>query len=137
MGLILDSSTVIAAERRGDTVAQLLRQIATVAGDQLAVLSSVGLTELVHAVYRAQTLSVRLLRESFIQDLVTDIEVVPYTKDTAFLAGKLDGEQRAQGVTIPSIDLLIGATALERDYSLVTVNVRHFQLIPGLKILQL
>ena len=40
-----------------------------------------------------------------------DMEVVPYTKDTALLAGRLDGEQRARGVTIPSVDLMIGATA--------------------------
>ena len=136
MGLILDSSIVIAAERRGDTVAQILRQVVTVAGDQQAVLSAVGLTELVHAVYRAQTPSVRARRESVIQDLLTDVEVVSYTKETAMLAGRLDGEQRSQGVTIPSMDLLIGATALEHDYSVITVNVRHFQLIPGLKLLQ-
>ncbi len=137
MGLILDSSIVIAAERRGDTVAQLLRQVASVAGDQQAALSAVGLTELVHAVYRAQTTAIRLRRESFIADLLTDLEVVPYTKATALLAGKLDGEQRAQGVTIPSMDLLIRATALECGYSVATTNVRHFQLIPGLKLVTL
>jgi tRNA(fMet)-specific endonuclease VapC len=137
MGLILDSSIVIAAERRGETVAQLLRQIVSVAGDQQAALSAVGLTELIHAVYRVQTLAVRARRESFIQDLLADVEVVPYTKETALLAGKLDGEQRSQGVTIPSVDLLIGATALEHGYSLITVNVRHFQLIPGLNVLQI
>jgi len=137
VGLILDSSIVIAAERRGDTVAQLLRQVASVAGDQQAALSAVGLTELVHAVYRAQTTAIRLRRESFIADLLTDLEVVPYTKATALLAGKLDGEQRAQGVTIPSMDLLIGATALEYGYSVATTNVRHFQLIPGLKLVTL
>ena len=53
------------------------------------------------------------------------------------LAGRLDGEQRSRGVTIPSVDLLIGATALEHGYSVATVNVRHLQLIPGLEILQL
>jgi tRNA(fMet)-specific endonuclease VapC len=137
MGLILDSSIVIAAERRGATVVKLLQYIAFVAGNQQAALSSVGLTELVHAVYRAATPSVRSRRENFIRDLLADVEVVPFTRDTALLAGRLDGEQRAQGTTIPSMDLLIGATALEHGYSLVTVNVRHFELIPGLKILQL
>ena len=65
------------------------------------------------------------------------MEVVPYTKDTALLAGRLDGEQRARGVTIPSVDLMIGATALEYGYSLVTVNLRHFQLIPGLNVISI
>jgi len=47
MGLILDSSVVIAAERRGDNVTQMLKQIVAATGDQRTVLSSVGLTELV------------------------------------------------------------------------------------------
>ena len=48
MGLILDSSMVIAAERRGDTPEQLVQQVIGVPGHQEAALSSVGLTELVH-----------------------------------------------------------------------------------------
>jgi predicted nucleic acid-binding protein len=68
---------------------------------------------------------------------LADVEVVPYARSTAFLAGRLDGEQRALGVTIPSMDLLIGATAIDIGYSLVTVNLRHFQLIPGLAIVTL
>jgi hypothetical protein len=55
MGLILDSSIVIAAERRGDTVAQLIQNIVKAAGDQEAALSAIGLTELIHGIYRVQT----------------------------------------------------------------------------------
>jgi predicted nucleic acid-binding protein len=74
---------------------------------------------------------------AFIQDLLADVEVVCYTKETALLAEKIDGECSSQGVTIPSIDLLIGATALEHGYSIATVNLRHFRLIPSLNVLQL
>jgi predicted nucleic acid-binding protein len=65
------------------------------------------------------------------------VEVVPFAKSTAFLAGRIDGEQRSIGVTIPSLDLLIGATALELGYSVATANLRHFQLIPGLAVITL
>ena len=135
MGLILDSSVVIAAERQHETVAQLLRRIASTVGDQRVALSSVGLTELVHATYRAPNPVLRQNHERFIADLLADMEVVPYAKATALLAGKIDGEQRAQGVTIPFSDLLIGATALEHGYAVATVNLRHFRLIPGLEII--
>jgi predicted nucleic acid-binding protein len=137
MGLVLNSSVVIAAERRGDNVAQLLKQVVTASGDQRAVLSSMGLTELVHGIYRAETTQARSRRESFIRELLNDVEVYPYTKETALLAGKIDGEQQRQVITIPFGDLLIGATALEVGYSMLTVNVRHFRLIPGLSIMQL
>ena len=53
------------------------------------------------------------------------------------LAGKLDGEQQSKGVVIPFTDLLIGATALALSYSVLTVNVRHFERIPGLLLARL
>jgi tRNA(fMet)-specific endonuclease VapC len=136
MGLILDSSVVIAAERRGDNVTEMLKQIVAATGDQRAVLSSVGLTELVHGIYRAQTAAARNRRDSFIRELLNDVEVYPYTRETALLAGKIDGEQQSQGIIIPFGDLLIGATALEVSYSVLTVNVRHFERIPGLTVVR-
>jgi tRNA(fMet)-specific endonuclease VapC len=137
MGLILDSSIIVAAERRKDTPNQPLRNICSLAGDQEVAISTIGLTEIVHAVYRAPSEPMRLRRDAFIHDLLAFIEVLAFTRSTAFLAGRIDGEQRAIGVTIPSMDLLIGATALEVGYSVVTVNLRHFQLIPGLNVIAL
>jgi len=137
MGLILDSSVVIAAERRGENVAQMLKQIVAATGDQRAVLSSIGLTELVHGIYRAQSAAALNRRDSFIRELLSVVEVYPYTKETALLAGKIDGEQQGRGITVPFSDLLIGATALEVGYLLLTVNVRHFRLIPSLTVVQL
>jgi predicted nucleic acid-binding protein len=95
------------------------------------------LTELVRGIYRAQTAETRLRRQSFVDELLRDLAVYPYTRSTALLAGKIDGEQQAQGVTIPFGDLLVGVTALELGFSVVTANLRHFRLIPGLKIVQL
>jgi tRNA(fMet)-specific endonuclease VapC len=137
MGLILDSSAVIAAERRGDTVAQFIERVVNATGDQDAALSAVGLTELIHGLYRAKTPAMRLHRESFLNELLADLTVYPYTKETAMLAGKLDGEQQSKGVVIPFGDLLIGATALSLGYSVLTVNLRDFRRIPGLAVVPL
>ena len=137
MGLILDSSVVISAERRGDTVAQLLRNIVAVTNDQEIALSAIGLMELVHGIHRADTPERRTARELFIGELIEDVDVYPFTKDTAFLAGKIDGEQQAKGTVIPFADLLIGATALVLGYSVVTVNTRDFNRIPGLAVIRL
>ena len=136
-GLILDSSIVINSERRGDTVAQLLGKVVSATGNQHAALSSIGLTELVHAIYRSKVPAISQRHEAFVADLIAVLPVVPYTKATAMLAGRIDGEQRAMGIVIPVTDLLIGATALELGYSVLTANVRHFQLIPGLQIVTL
>jgi predicted nucleic acid-binding protein len=137
MGLILDSSVVIAAERRGDTPEQLVEQAISLAGNQEAALSSVGLTELVHGIYRASSQQMQLRRQSFVEELRAGLTVYPYTAETALLAGRIDGEQTAKGVIIPFTDLLIGATALSLGFSVLTANVRHFKLIPGLDVISL
>lgn len=137
MGLILDSSVIIAAERRGENVERLIERIVSATGDQEAALSAIGLTELIHGLYRAKTPAMRLQRQSFLDELLADLTVYPYTKETAMLAGKLDGEQQSKGVVIPFGDLLIGATALSLGFSVLTANLRHFQKIPGLTVVPL
>ena len=76
-------------------------------------------------------------RESFLHELLADLTVYPYTKKTALLAGKIDGEQQSRGVVIPFADRLIGATALSLGYQVLTGNPRDFQRIPGLSVAQL
>jgi len=137
MGLIFDSSVVIASERRRETVERLIERVVTATGDQEAALSAIGVTELIHGLYRAQTPALRQRRQSFLDELLKALTVYPYTKETAMLAGKLDGEQQSKGVVIPFGDLLIGATALSLGFSVLTENLRHFQKIPGLSVIQL
>jgi predicted nucleic acid-binding protein len=137
MGLILDSSVVIAAERSGETVENLIERVVSEFGDQDSALSSVGLTELIHGIYRATSPEMQQRRQSFIQELLRALAVYPYTKSTALLAGRLHGEQQARGITIPFTDLMIGSTALSLGFSLLTVNLRHFKLIPGLNVIAL
>jgi len=135
MGVILDSSVVILAKRRGDSITKFLADVTAISGDQDAALSSVGLTELVHGMYRAKTPEILSRRREFLRDILEAITIHPYTKETAMLAGKLDGEQAAKGIVIPFPDLLIGATALVLGYSVLTCNMRHFNLIPHLQVL--
>jgi len=135
VGLILDSSIAIAAERRGDSVQALLQRVIDTAGDQEAALSTAGIVELVHGIHRANTAERRARREAFVDDLLATVVVYPLTTDIARLAGRLDAEQQSRGIVIPFADLLIGTTALALGYSVLTTNVRHFERIPGLNLL--
>lgn len=56
------------------------------------------------------------------------------TVEIAELAGRIEGEEAARGVTIAFEDLLIGATALHLGYSVATLNVGDFQKIPTLSV---
>jgi predicted nucleic acid-binding protein len=137
VGLILDSSVVIAAERRGETPFQFISEVIHVASDQEAALSSIGLTELVHGIYRATSPERQARGKWFVDELCAGLIVYPYTRETALLAGRIDGEQTARGSIVPFTDLLIGATALSLGFGVLTANVRHFQMIPGLSVVSL
>lgn len=43
---------------------------------------------------------------------------------------------RRRGDLIPDFDIMIAATALHHDLTVLTFNVRHFQRIPDLKLYQ-
>jgi hypothetical protein len=55
LGVILDSSIVIEAERQQLNVGQFLRQIIEKIGEREATLCSITVAEMVHGIYRANT----------------------------------------------------------------------------------
>ena len=67
-------------------------------------------------------------------ELLSRVEVVDITTNIAILAGDIAGILSRKGIGISAEDLLIGATALTADMTLITANVKHFEKIPGLKI---
>ena len=73
MGLILDTSVVVAAERRGHDVPQILEQIRTAYSEIDVGLSVVTIAELMHGAYRAKTDADRLRRLAFIEELCRDV----------------------------------------------------------------
>ena len=134
MGIILDSSIVIAAEHRGETVRKILEHVRASQGEIEVALSVVTIAELVHGAYRAKTEAARQRRLAFVDELCRDIPVHPVTVEIARMAGRIEGQQEAKGIRLAFEDLLIGATALRLGYAVATLNVRHFHLIPGLSL---
>jgi tRNA(fMet)-specific endonuclease VapC len=134
VGIILDSSVIVTAERRGHSVRQILEQVLASQGETEVGLSVVTVAELVHGAYRAKTQAQKERRLEFIERLCWDVPVHPVTLDIARLVGRIEGEQEAQGIQFAFEDLVIGATALHLGYAVMTLNTRHFQRIPGLSV---
>lgn len=137
MGLILDSSLLIASERRGQHVWDILERVRAGQGETQSALSAVTVVELTHGIYRAKSETDARRRRAFVEELCQAIYVQPITLEIAQLAGRIEGEQGAKGIVIALPDLLIGVTALHLGYSVATLNPRHFELIPGLSIVRL
>jgi tRNA(fMet)-specific endonuclease VapC len=137
MGVILDSSVLVAAERQGQNARQMLSAMVRKTGDTEIALSVITLLELAHGVARADTRERKLKREQFIQELITALPIYPVTTTIALRVGQIDGASQAKGIRLPLADLLIGVTALELGYGVATGNLRHFQRISGVTVTQL
>lgn len=135
MGLILDSSVLIAVERKGSNARQALHEIANRAAGEEVAISVVTVVELAHGAARADSPERRAMRRQFVQELTSALPVHPVTVSLALRAGQIDGESAARGVQIALSDLLIGVTALELGYRVATSNIRHFGMIPGVEVL--
>ena len=137
MGLILDSSVLVAAERQGQNARQMLASVAQLVTETEIGISVVTLIELAHGAARANTPERKAKRQKFIEELQTAMPIHPVTVPLALRTGKIDGENQARGVQVALPDLLIGVTALELGYSVGTANLRDFQRVPGLTVVQL
>jgi predicted nucleic acid-binding protein len=137
LGLIIDTSVLVESERRREGVEDILRRLWAAYGATDIALSAITAVELTHGIYRARSDADRDRRRVFVEGVFHDLLVHPLTLGIAQLAGQIEGEQAVKGVSVALEDLLIGATALHLGFDVVTLNLRHFQLIPGLNVLTL
>ncbi len=134
MGLILDSSVVIAGERKGGSAADTLERIRAVTGPEQIALCTVSVIELEHGIWRAKDQEQARRRQQFFEDLFAAVPIYPLTLEIARRAARVDGESRQKGIVIPFQDLVIGVTALQFGYGVATANARHFEMIPDLTV---
>lgn len=66
-------------------------------------------------------------------EVLSRVEVLPLAFAEAVRGGRLLADLAARGEPIGIEDVLIAATALEHDLTVVTRNLRHFTRIEGLK----
>ena len=131
MSLSLDSSTVIDLLRGRDLEVKGRFDLAKSARTRL-FLSTLVISELSYGIANGEAHR----REEKLRQLDTLIEVVDvvsFDVEDAMAAGKLR-TQLPTGRPIGAVDVLIGAQALARGWSVVTSDVRHFGRIPGLSI---
>lgn len=67
------------------------------------------------------------------EELFATIHWLPVDEDVARRAGALFREYSSAHSGIDDADYLIAATSLEFELPLVTRNVRHFPMLPGLE----
>ena len=133
MAALIDASVLIAAER-----GQLnLDDISARYAEEDFALSAVTASELLHGLYRARTAAQRHRRQAFVEGLLAQLPVIPFDLTVARVHASLWAGLSESGVVIGERDLMIGATAIAKGYSIATRDERSFPKIPGLKVQRL
>ena len=94
-------------------------------------MSVISLAELYEGVYYSRN---PLKSEQALHDFLSGVDLLGIDEEITRLFGRERGRLRAVGNTVGDFDLLIGATALHHDLTLLTNNRRHFELIEKLRI---
>jgi tRNA(fMet)-specific endonuclease VapC len=130
MGTLIDSSVLIAAERRA---LDLDAAMAAYADDAVGI-AAVTASELLHGVRRAAAPSQRQRRETFVERLLAVLPILSFDLVTARVHASLWAGLAAKGTSVGAHDLLIGATAIAAGYRVATRDRRSFGKIPGLEV---
>jgi tRNA(fMet)-specific endonuclease VapC len=130
MGVILDSSEIIALERSRGVVENL------VAGreDEPFGISVVTVAELLHGVERADTEARKIRRQAFVEKVIEMIPVFPFDSRVARIYARIWASLVQRGFIVGAHDLIIAATAISLDYTVITANRRDFEKIEGLRL---
>ena len=130
MGVIFDTSELITLERDGRIVDEIVHG----REDEPFAISVITVAELLHGVERADTQARKIKRQAFVEKIIEFFPVVPFETTIARIYSRLWALLAAKGVAVGSHDLIIAATALSMDYTIITTNLRDFGKIEGLKV---
>jgi tRNA(fMet)-specific endonuclease VapC len=130
MGVIFDTSFLIEAERRESEISRFLEN----RKEEVFGISIITVSELLHGVRRADSTKRRLKRSAYVEKVIELFPIYNFEISTARIYAELWADLSRKGIQIGAHDLIIGSTALSLGFSVVTLNLRHFERIEGLKI---
>ena len=125
LGIVLDSSIVIALERRGGRIPSfwLSQELGP------AVIAA----ELLAGVHRADAAH-RAIRQAFVEGILAALPVMPFGLTEARIYAQIEAELARGGTPIDRADLEIAAAALARGWAVATLNTADFGRVHGLQV---
>ena len=130
MGVILDSSVLIEAERGHLDIDRFINDRET----QPFGLSVITVAELLHGVHRADSEKRRVKRSAYVEKVIELFPIYPFGIDTARVYAQLWATLLRKGVQIGAHDLIIASTAIALGFSVATFDKRDFERIEGLEL---
>ncbi len=130
MGILIDSSSLIAAER-GEL--DLEAALAGALDDELAI-AAISASELLHGLHRLKGGLKQARAERFVERLLATLPVVPFDLEVARVHARLGAELASRGAAVGPHDLIIASTAVAIDFTVATRDLRSFPKITGLDL---
>lgn len=127
--MILDTSFLIDVLRGERTVEEAVQ---TVDERGTAQVSSITVMELWEGIQLAESST---HERTVVQNLLSDVREVPFDRECAMAAGRINANLQREGTPIEDADVMIAATARVNDVPVVTNNVEHFERVEELEIL--
>jgi tRNA(fMet)-specific endonuclease VapC len=136
MGTLIDTSSLIAAERGDLDLEKLLRdsRASFDEDDDEVAIAAVTASELLHGVHRLKGGLKQARAERFVEALLDRLPVMPFDLAAARVHARLGAELAAKGAAIGTHDLIIAATAVSIDFDVATRDLRSFPKITGLTL---
>ncbi len=125
--LIADTSLLISAERRGQTIESLVGD-----SDDLAI-ATVTAAEMLVGVELAGARH-REARRAYVERMLEGLTIEDYTLEVAKAHALLLAHVRRTGRPRGVIDLIIAATAVARDRIVITGDRSGFEGLPGVSV---
>ena len=130
MGLILDTSIIIAAERGVFDLEGLLKD----AGEETVAITAITASELLHGVERARDEGIRSRRHLLVESILDTFPVIPFGLQEARVHARLWATLAAKGKMIGAHDLQVAATCLTLSSAIATLNAKEFRRVAGLSL---
>ena len=132
MGLVVDTSAIVALERAGSRWEQL---VSACAAETLA-LPAIVYAEILVGVLLADSADRAALRRARLDALADLVPIVEFDRQVAAVWADVFATLSRAGTMIPSNDLAVAATALHLDYGVCVgpADERHFRAVPGLRV---
>lgn len=132
MGLILDSSLLIADEREKFNLSSWLRS----RPPEPVAISAITASELWFGIEVEKDAARARRRRRWLTKTFRRLEIVPLDSALAHVHARLWAQLSAKGQMIGPHDLIVAATALHRDWAVATFNVEEFRHIRRLTVVE-
>ena len=130
MGVIFDTSEIITLERNRQKIEEIIQG----REDEFFGISVITVAELLHGVDRADTETTKIKRRAFVEKVIEFFPVHDFDVTIARIYARIWASLAQKNLIVGAHDLIIAATAISMNYTVVTSNLRDYKKIEGLKV---